>query len=63
MIELLKNIYKKIFKDGLSNYQSSRLRAIIDKVLFYTTVVIFFVAVYEIGFLSDNTDTAWLHSV
>ncbi|MCQ2250233.1 MAG: ATPase [Bacteroidales bacterium] len=59
MLEYLKNIYK----NGLSKYQSSRLRTIIDNVLFYTTIVIFFAAVYEIGFLSDNTDTRWLHNV
>ncbi|MCR5456077.1 MAG: ATPase [Bacteroidales bacterium] len=63
MVEHLKNLYKKIFKDGLTRYQSSRLRAVIDKVLLYSTIIIFFAAIYEIGFLSDNTDTTWLHSV
>ena len=63
MLDFLKDIYKKLFKDGLTKYQSSRLRTIIDKTLFYTTILIFFVAVYEIGFLTDTTDTSALHSV
>ncbi len=59
MLENLKNIYK----NGLSKYQSSRLRAIIDNMLFYTTIIVFFVAVYEIGFLGEGTDTSLLHTV
>jgi len=59
MFEGIKNIYK----NGLSKYQSSRLRDIIDKVLFYTTIIIFFVAVYEIGFLGEDVDTSGLHTV
>ena len=57
------NPIKQIFRNGLSKYQSSRLRAIIDSVLFYTSIIVFFVAVYEIGFLSDNTDTSSLHKL
>lgn len=59
MFEVLKQIYR----NGLSKYQSSRLRTIIDNVLFYTTIIVFFVAVYEIGFLAEDTDTTSLHTI
>ncbi|MCR4560726.1 MAG: hypothetical protein K5685_11665 [Bacteroidales bacterium] len=55
------NAIKQIWKNGLSEYKASKLRAIIDNVLFYTAIVIFFVAVYEIGFLGDDVDTHVLH--
>ena len=54
---------QKILKNGLSKYQSSKFRAIFDNVLFYSSVIIFFVAVYEIGFLSEDTDTFFLHQI
>ncbi|MBQ5452323.1 MAG: hypothetical protein IIU03_07005 [Bacteroidales bacterium] len=57
------NTIKQIWKNGLSEYKQSKLRAIIDNVLFYTSIVIFFVAVYEIGFLGGDVDTHVLHKV
>lgn len=55
--------FKQIFKNGLSEGKRSKIRGAIDNVLFYTSIVIFFVAVYEIGFLGGNTDTSVLHKV
>jgi Trk-type K+ transport system membrane component len=55
------NVIKQILKNGLSKYQSSRLRAIIDNALFYSAILIFFAAVYELGFLGGDTDTSALH--
>ncbi|MCQ2973366.1 MAG: ATPase [Bacteroidales bacterium] len=52
----------KLVKHGLTKYQSSKLNSFIEKFLFYTTLIAFFVAVYEIGFLDSSTDTTILHN-